>query len=53
MTDPHLTKQDEDISAPEYAAEDGKDHYDFGSWPEVVGVALTVLLVWLTFAFNG
>lgn len=53
MTDQKRTRQDEDISAPEYEAEAHNDHNDFGNWPEVFGVVLTALLVWLTFAFTG
>lgn len=53
MSDKHLTKQDEDISAPEFAAEETAEHKDFGNWPEVFGLILTVLLVWLTFGFTG
>lgn len=51
--DPHLTRQDEDLSAPEYATEERIHRYDFGNWPEIFGLALTGLLVWLTFAFTG
>lgn len=53
MSDPHLTKQDEDISAPEFAAEERRDEHNFGSWPEVLGVVLTLLLLWLSFTTNG
>ncbi len=53
MSDDHLTKQDEDISAPEFEAEEARDHYDFGNWPEFFGLILTGLLVWLTFALTG
>jgi len=53
MTEPNLTRQDEDISAPEYTAEDLQGHHDFGNWPEVFGVLLTAFLVWLIFALNG
>ncbi|EAU46176.1 hypothetical protein [Salipiger bermudensis] len=53
MSDDHLTRQDEDLSAPELAAEDRQDGHDFGNWPELLGLALTALLIWLTFAFTG
>lgn len=53
MSDEHLTRQDEDISAPELDTEDSLEGYAFGNWPEVLGVALTALLIWLTFAFTG
>ncbi|WP_164870818.1 hypothetical protein [Mesobaculum littorinae] len=53
MTDPHLTRQDEDISASEYASDSQLEPYAFGNWPEVLGLALTLLLVWLTFALTG
>ncbi|MBN8189448.1 hypothetical protein JF540_22445 [Salipiger thiooxidans] len=53
MTDPHLTRQDEEISAPDYTAAERREAYDFGNWPEILGLALTLLLVWLTFAFTG
>ncbi|MBT9386073.1 hypothetical protein KM176_19535 [Pseudooceanicola sp. CBS1P-1] len=48
-----LTRQDEDISAPEYEAEEKAEYYDFGNWPEVFGLALAALLFWLSFAFTG
>ena len=48
-----LTRQDEDISAPEFTAEERADHHDFGNWPELFGLVLTGLLVWLAFAFTG
>ena len=53
MSDENLTRQDEDISAPEYAAEETRDHFDFGNWPEVAGLAFTIFVIWLTFAFTG
>lgn len=53
MSDNDLTRQDEDLSARDLATEDHADGYDFGNWPEVLGAALTLLLVWLTFAFTG
>lgn len=53
MTDPKLTRQDEDISAVEYETEETADYHDFGNWPEVFGLVMTVFLVWLTFGFNG
>ncbi len=53
MSDDDLTKQDEEISAPEFEAEEAADHKDFGNWPEVFGVVLTALLIWLTFGFAG
>lgn len=53
MSDEHLTRQDEELSAPELEAEDRLDGYDFGNWPEILGLVLTGLLIWLTFAFTG
>ncbi|MEZ5798233.1 MAG: hypothetical protein R3D63_12555 [Paracoccaceae bacterium] len=53
MSNDHLTRQDEDISAPEFAAEEGTDHKDFGNWPEVAGLVFTIFVIWLTFAFTG
>ncbi|GGE32665.1 hypothetical protein GCM10011360_20640 [Primorskyibacter flagellatus] len=53
MSDHDLTRQDEDISAPEFGEEESIDGYDFGNWPEIVGVFLTAGLLWLTFALNG
>jgi hypothetical protein len=53
MQDPDLTRQDEDISAAEFAAEEARDAHDFGNWPEIAGLFLTGLIVWLTFAFTG
>ncbi|WP_198654883.1 hypothetical protein [Albibacillus kandeliae] len=53
MSDNDLTRQDEDISQPEFEAENAFRNYDFGNWPEVFGLLLTALLVWLTFALTG
>ena len=53
MKNDDLTRQDEDISAPDFAHDTQTDGYDFGNWPEVFGLLLTGLLVWLTFAFTG
>jgi hypothetical protein len=51
--DDRLTRQDEEISAPEYASEERRDDYAYGNRPELFGLALTVGLVWLTFALTG
>lgn len=48
-----LTRQDEDISAPEYGAEEQAERFDFGNWPDVVGAVMTGLLIWASFAFTG
>lgn len=54
MTDHEkLTRQDEDISAPEFEAEESEDRHTFGNWPEVFGTLLTALLLYLSFGFNG
>lgn len=53
MSDPKLTHQDEEISAPEFGAEERHDHHKFGNWPEVAGLALTLFVTWLIFAFTG
>ena len=53
MTGPHLTRQDEVLPAPDCATEERIDHFDFGNWPEVFGLVLTGMLVWLTFALMG
>ncbi|SFS51678.1 hypothetical protein SAMN04488040_0721 [Sulfitobacter marinus] len=53
MENPKLTKQDEDISAPEFTHEETQDDTKHGNWPEVLGVVLTAVLVWLMFAFTG
>ena len=52
MTD-DLTRQDEDLSAAEFEAEERHDHPDFGWWPELVGLVLTAFVCWLIFAFRG
>lgn len=49
----HLTRQDEDMSAAEFIAEETEDHFDFGNWPELFGLCLMGFLIWLTFAFTG
>lgn len=53
MTDSKFTRQDEDIAAPEFESEEGEDHHDFGNWPELFGVIMTAVLIYLTFALNG
>lgn len=53
MSDDHLTKQDEDISAPEFDAEENLERYAFGNWPELFGLILTAVLIWLTIALTG
>lgn len=53
MDEDDLTRQDEDISVEEYIADEREEPYDFGNWPELFGVLLTALLVWLTVAFTG
>ncbi|MBL4807087.1 MAG: hypothetical protein JKY31_07335 [Rhodobacteraceae bacterium] len=53
MSDSKLTKQDEDISAPEFIAEEAQDGMDHGNWPEVFGLLLTAFLLWLIFALTG
>lgn len=53
MTDSKLTKQDEDISVPEFIAEETGDGADFGNWPEAFGLMLLAFLLWLTFALTG
>lgn len=52
-TDEDLTRQDEDISAKEFAAEEAVDRHDFGNWPELGGLAFTLFVTWLIFAFTG
>lgn len=52
MSDP-LTRQDEDISAPEFEGEERQDGHRFGSWPEFGGALFTIIVIWLIFAFRG
>ncbi|MBL4807927.1 MAG: hypothetical protein JKY31_11690 [Rhodobacteraceae bacterium] len=53
MSDSKLTKQDEDISAPEFLEEEAEHGIDHGNWPELFGVLLTGFLMWLIFALTG
>ncbi|WP_460274321.1 hypothetical protein [Celeribacter sp. ULVN23_4] len=53
MSDPKLTKQDEDLSRPEFEAEETRDKHNFGNWPEIVGLAFTIFVCWLIFTFRG
>ncbi|MGP3698468.1 hypothetical protein [Rhodobacter sp. NSM] len=53
MTDDELTRQEEDLAAPSYEAEEQRDRHDFGNSPEVAGAVLTLVLTWLLFAFTG
>lgn len=48
-----LTRQDEDISAAGFDAEETRDHHDFGNWPEAAGFVATAFVVWLIFAYTG
>jgi len=48
-----LTRQDEEISARGFEAEEKRDRHDFGNWPEAVGVVATGIVIWLIFAFTG
>ncbi|KUP93391.1 hypothetical protein [Tritonibacter horizontis] len=53
MSDQDLTKQDEDLPAPEYQGEERRDGHSFGSWPEVLGLVFTIFVCWLIFNFRG
>lgn len=48
-----LARQDEDIDPRRFDQEE-KDPREpnFGSWPELAGLGLTLLLTWLIFAFT-
>jgi hypothetical protein len=51
--DEELTRQDGEISAVAFGAEEQEDQHDFGNWPEAAGLAFTLFVIWLTFAFTG
>ncbi|WP_413206210.1 hypothetical protein [Rhodospirillum sp. A1_3_36] len=53
MEDKDLTRQEEDLSGPEFAEEESRDSHDFGNWPELVGLVFTAVVTWLIFAFTG
>mgnify|MGYP005987924875 FL=1 len=53
MSQDDLTKQDEELPAAEFDGEERRDSHDFGNWPEIVGLAFTLLLIWLIFQFRG
>ncbi len=53
MEDRDLSRQEEDLPATDYAAEEQRDHHDFGNWPEVAGAVFTIFVTWLIFAFTG
>ncbi|NVO24642.1 hypothetical protein HJ526_15780 [Donghicola sp. C2-DW-16] len=53
MSDQELTRQEEDVVAPEFDLEEIRDGHSFGNWPEVIGLIFTVFVCWLTFAFRG
>lgn len=53
MPEPDLTQQDEDLSAPEFDSEEKRDGCDFGNWPELAGLVLTLFVIWLIFSFRG
>ncbi|POF34158.1 hypothetical protein [Roseibium marinum] len=53
IDDRDLTRQDEDISPAEFAAEERREHYAFGNWPEIAGTVFTLFVIWLIFAFTG
>ncbi|GAB3454125.1 hypothetical protein [Insolitispirillum peregrinum] len=48
-----LTRQEEDLPAPDYIAEEQQDPYDDGNWPELAGLLATAVVFWLLFAFTG
>ncbi len=52
MSDPDLTKQDEEVSAAAFDLEESREP-DFGNWPEIVGAVATALIIWMSFAFTG
>ncbi|MCB1353596.1 MAG: hypothetical protein KDK03_12755 [Rhodobacteraceae bacterium] len=52
-TDEDLARQEDDLPAAAFAAEEKRDHHDFGNWPEVAGLAFTLFVTWLIFAFTG
>ncbi|WP_156034841.1 hypothetical protein [Pseudorhizobium marinum] len=51
-TNRNLMRGDEDIAPTEFSVDETAEA-DFGNWPEVIGAAATVLLIWFTFAFTG
>ncbi|NIZ02984.1 hypothetical protein [Thalassospira lucentensis] len=53
MSDHDSTRQDEDISASEFADDERKDGHDFGSWPEVGGLVFTLIVSALIFMVRG
>lgn len=53
MSDHDPTRQDEDISAPDFAREERKDGHDFGNWPEVGGLVFTLIVCLLIFMIRG
>lgn len=53
ISNEHLTRQEEDVSGSEFDSEELQDGHDFGSWPELVGLCFTLLVVWMLFYFRG
>lgn len=53
VDDHDLTRQDEEMSAAEFASEERRDRYEFGNWPEAAGLVFTIFVIWLMFAFTG
>ncbi|MEQ9243685.1 hypothetical protein [Roseovarius indicus] len=51
--DHDLTRQDEDIDAAHFAAEEMRDAHDFGNWPELIGLAVAAAVIWYSFSFTG
>ena len=51
--DADLTRQDEEIATADFEAEEIKDKYDFGNWPDLVGLAFAAAVIWYSFAFTG
>ncbi|MCX2721076.1 hypothetical protein [Roseibium salinum] len=49
----NLTHQDEALPASEFEQEEERDRHHFGNWPEAAGLAFTILVTWLVFAFTG
>ena len=48
-----LTRQDEDLAAAEFSEEEVRDRHNFGNWPELFGLGLAIVVIWLVFAFTG
>ena len=53
MRNENLIRQDEDMTASEFSADERRDRFEFGNWPEWIGLAFTIFVFWLVLSVTG